>query len=106
MNTDNAMKMFSEGRASQISECLWEWMPGDGSRYEMALTETGNGKLFTWLHANGVGGRSFLIKEGLAPYIDPYYFMEKTGITKEREVNQCLRFLHAVGAIGQLELVE
>lgn len=95
--------MNHEKEAKKISEGLYEWEPGNGTLYRIALTDTGDGKLFTWLRNAGVGGPSFLMRNMFDKSMSVDYFMEKSQVTREDDARACLRFLQSVGVINEVD---
>ena len=64
---------------------LFDWQPGNGCRYYLAVTETGGGKLVTWLRHQDIGGVSFLVIDVCEEAIGVGYFMEKMRIESRHD---------------------
>lgn len=78
---------------------MYEWMPGNGKRYLLAMTQTGNGDLVTWLRYSNVGGPSFLIFDDAREGMSVAYFMEKMNLTLTTDATAILNFLVKIEAI-------
>lgn len=78
-------------------ENLFDWQPGNGGRYYIAVTDTGGGKLLTWLKRQDVGGVSFLFIDVTTECIGAGYFMEKMGMDNEYDAKAILDFAIEMG---------
>lgn len=72
-------------RLVEKEQGIYDWQPGNGCRYYMAVTETGRGKLVTWLRHQDIGGCSFLVIDVAEEAIGAGYFMEKMRIESRHE---------------------
>ncbi len=61
---------------------LYDWDPGNGCRYHIAVTQTGRGRLVTWLRHEGIAGTSFWVIDDARDAIGIVYFMEKMQISE------------------------
>lgn len=78
---------------------LFNWQPGNGSRYYIAVTKTGSGKLVTWLRHQDIGGVSFLVVDDAEEAIGVGYFMEKMRI-EERHTDDAKAVLDFMVHMG------
>jgi len=76
---------------------LFDWQPGNGARYYIALTNTGSGKLLTWLKKQDVGGVSFLFIDVTTESLGVGYFMEKMSMDNEHDAKALLDFAIRMG---------
>jgi hypothetical protein len=75
---------------------LWEYQPGNSTRYFILATQiekdsSGNTLAFMWLKNGDRGGRGMLLDRG--EIIDLAYFREKTDIRNEADAVALLCFL-------------
>lgn len=80
---------------------LYDYQPGNGSRYFLAYGPVQTGKdstddLLVWLRRNDVGGTAFRVMAHFS-VIHQGYFMEKTGIENESDAAALLGFLEQQG---------
>ena len=86
-------------RLEEKEEGLYDWQPGNGCRYYIAVTQTGRGKLVTWLRHQDIGGPSFLVIDVAEEAIGAGYFMEKMRI-EERHTDDATAVLDFMVHMG------
>lgn len=77
---------------------LYEWLPGNMTCYQLALTETDRGGLLTWLDKSGMGGISFLFIDDLE-FVGVEYFMEKMRLRLRGDATALLDFAIHMGLL-------
>lgn len=94
--SDNAN---TEKRARLIEKesGLFDWQPGNGTRYYIALTETGRGPLLTWLDRSDIAGTSFLFIDEAREQVGAGYFKNKMRLRHEHDAIALLDFAVDMG---------
>ncbi len=96
--TDEAKKVEPKLTTDDIG--CYDWQPGNGARYYMALTESGRGQVITWLKYGDIAGPSFLIIPEAEKSIGAGYFIDKMGIGEDDGL-AILDFLVHMGSIEE-----
>ena len=77
---------------------LYDWQPGNMTRYYIAFTQTKKGPLLTWLDKD-TGGTSFLFIDVAQEQVGIGYFMEKMRLKYEGDAKALLDFAIRMGAV-------
>lgn len=91
----------TKSQIKKLHENIYDWQPGNGTRYCVALTDTGNGKLLTWLDRDDVGGTSFLFIDVAQVSVSVGYFMEKIRLRNEADACALLDFAVYMGVVKE-----
>ena len=79
-----------------MSVTQYGWEPGNATRYDIVVSDMGQGVMFlSWMHRGGSGGST--IKFGVGEYVSVDRVMEKMD-TCEGDACAILGFMHRIGA--------
>ena len=79
-----------------MSVTQYGWEPGNATRYDIVVSDMGQGVMFlSWMHRGGSGGST--IKFGVGEYVSVDRVMEKMD-TRESDAYAILGFMHRIGA--------